>query len=454
VKRYSLHVRLLVGGGAAMLLALLLAWFAMSALFAHHLERRAESELKRHALQLVAGLGAEGKGIGVLSPPVDPRFAIPGSGLYWQVVTPRGIIRSRSLWDQSLREPRRRWQSNDWSIRPDHGPFEPHVYVLERAIAPLEGQGAVLVQVAEEEGSIHAARIEFSQELFAFLALLWLLLMAAAWVQVRLGLAPLFRLRHEVLALKASPQARLSGQHPREVAPLVEAINALIEVRDADVRRARQRAADLAHALKTPLAALAAQRRLLGEGVAGAGEGFDRALASAEASVEAELARALSALVRHAGSGRAARPASVCDRLTAVLERTEKGMRVVIDNDLDPDLMLPLSEEDLTELLGPLLDNAVKFARHRVRASGGRSGHAVEIVIDDDGPGLGAEAAAHAVARGTRLDERGPGYGLGLAIARDLAEATGGTITLERASIGGLSVRLRWSDPGQSVKGR
>src|SRR6201999_1644819 len=144
-------------------------------------------------LQLVAGLCSDWNRVWGVSPPVGPRFSAPGSGLYWQGVTPRGVIRSRSLWDQSLRDHRRNWRTNEWSIYPDHGPFEPHVYIVERAVTPVTGQPAVLVQVAEEEGSIHAARVEFGQELFAFLSLLWLVLMAAAWVQVRLGLGPLVR---------------------------------------------------------------------------------------------------------------------------------------------------------------------------------------------------------------------------------------------------------------------
>jgi signal transduction histidine kinase len=418
----------------------------MTMLFAHHLERRAEIELRRHALQLVAGLDGSAKMVTVVAAPVDPRFAVPGSGLYWQIVTMRGVIRSRSLWDQSLGLPHGTWKSADWSIRSARGPFEQHIYILERAVKPLAGGGTVLVQVAEEEGSIHAARVEFGQELLAFLSLLWLVLVAAAWGQVRLGLSPLTRLRQEVIALRSSPSARLSDQHPIEVAPLVDAINGLIGIREADVRRARQRAADLAHALKTPLAALVAQRRLLGEGCAGAAEGFDRALASAQASVEAELARARAALARHAAAGVTSHPAIVCNRLISVLERTDKGMNTLVDNDLDAGLSLPVGEEDLTELLGPLLDNAVKFARRRVVICGNESEGLVALDIEDDGPGLDADSAERAMARGARLDERGAGHGLGLAIARDLAEATGASISLSRSVLGGLRVRLCWRD--------
>src|SRR3546814_1680213 len=101
---------------------------------------------------------------------------------------------------------------------------------------------------------------DFDTRLALSLGLLWLVLSLAAYAQVSLGLRPLDRLRHELDRLRRSPAARLSGRHPQEILPLTEAINAMAAAREADLGRARRRAADLAHSLKTPLAVVAAQR--------------------------------------------------------------------------------------------------------------------------------------------------------------------------------------------------
>jgi signal transduction histidine kinase len=443
MKRYSLRLRLLAGAWAAILGALIIAWFAMSFLFARHVELRIEGELRRDALQLVAGLGTGPHGIAVLNAPRDARFDAPGSGLYWQVRTANGVIRSRSLWDQALPPPEDA-RSDGWRMRTASGLFERRIYVFEREVKPEADLPPVWVQVAEDEREVHDAREEFGRELAVFLGLLWTVLAAAAWLQVMLGLRPLRSLRTELLQLTHRPSERLTGTHPNEIGPLVDAINGLADAREADVRRARQRAADLAHGLKTPLAALAAQSRLIAEGELRSTDGLDRAIASARASVEAELARARAALSRHSARSTAS-PAFACERLVKVIERTEKGMRIDIERDVPAALCLRIDEDDLTEVLGALIENAVKFARRHVRISAGEEEGQGMVLIEDDGPGMEAEAIERALGRGVRLDEQGSGHGFGLAIARDLTEATGGTIQLGRAEIGGLSIRLRWS---------
>jgi signal transduction histidine kinase len=137
-------------------------------------------------------------------------------------------------------------------------------------------------------------------------------------------------------------------------------------------------------------------------------------------------------------------PASVTRKLVSVLERTEQGTRLEYLVYLPESLRLAVSEEDLTEILGPLLENAVRFARRRVQvASEIRDGRLL-LCVEDDGPGIKASEAAQALKRGTRLDETGGGHGLGLSIARELVEATGGQIALSESRLGGLRVELAW----------
>lgn len=444
----SLRLRLLGGAAVAIFAALALAWLVMTLLFARHIERRVADELTRDARQLVAGLSVDTSGHPMLRQrPSDPRFVTPASGLYWQITTPREAERSRSLWDQSLPGSASA-TADDWQTRQADGPFDKRILLLERVVRPEDSTRDVLVQVAVDMESLEQASDAFGRELALFLALLWLGLSAAAWVQVHLGLRPLTALRRELTALRHNPAARLNARYPGEVQPLTDAINELASAREADLRRARQRAADLAHALKTPLAALAAQSRLVRNGDGAAADGLDRVIAAVGAAVEAELARARAAASRHAGAVSEATPLVVVEQLVAVLERTEKGMRVDYDIALPETLRVAVAADDLSEILGTILENAVRFARRGIRVSGAAEADSVWLRVEDDGPGIAADRAAEALIRGRRLDEAGGGHGMGLAIARELVEATGGEITLGTAETGGLQVELRWARVG------
>ena len=455
MRAYSLRVRLLAGATIAIFAALAIAWVAMTWLFDRQLQRRVEDELRRDALQLASGLTLDSKGsIPPLDGPDDPRFDAPAGGLYWQVSGPGWSQRSRSLWDQVL-PPSADAGATEWRTRFVDSPFGGRLFLLERLIQPEGSKDKALVQLALDEGELRAAGAEFGQTLAVFLFLLWVALSCAGWVQVEMGLRPLSRLRREVALLRSSPAERLRASYPSEVEPLTLAINDLAAAREDDVKRARQRAADLAHGMKTPLAALAAQSRMIRERRAmdpkAAADGLDRAISAAVAAVEGELARARAAATRHMRQDAKGSPAAVATKLISVLERTEKGMRVEYAVDVPESLRLAASEEDLTEILGPLLENAVRFAHRRVQvASKARNGKLL-LCVEDDGPGIKAGEAAQALKRGTRLDETGGGHGLGLAIARELAEATGGQITLGISRLGGLRVELAWDAPHEPV---
>lgn len=443
MKLSSLRLRLLLGGAAAIAIALTIAWVTMGFLFSRHIERQTELDLQRIGLEVVAGVTSTAGKLVMDPAPTDSRLSRPGSGLYWQVSIRNQLVRSRSLWDQTLR-PDDHITGDDWQFGKQVGPFEPRVYIVSRYVRADATLPPVLVQVAIDARPLYLARQAFGRELAVFLFILWLVLATAAWLQVSLGLRPLARLRTDVLRMKSRPGERMTSAYLSEVSPLVEAINDLADTREADVRRARQRAADLAHGMKTPLAALAAQSRLIRGDNSVSTEGLDRAIASATAAVEAELARARAAASRHEEQASETLPQRAIARLISVLERTEKGMRIDFVNEVPADLSIRVDEADLTEIAGALLENATRFSRREVTITGGSAGDAAWIRIEDDGPGMSPEAAEKALARGVRLDERGAGHGLGLAIARELTEATGGTIELSKADAGGLRVELRW----------
>lgn len=443
--RDSLRLRLLAAAALAILAALVLAGAGMSWSFQRHIERREVDALERDGRLIAGGLRVDADGKPATDAvPGDDRYAAAASGLYWQLTTARASAHSESLWDQSL--PASPGAARDaWSARHAPGPFGKSLLIVERSLLPERASEPVLVQVATDDEPLREARREFDRETALSLGLLWIFLLVAAWVQVTLGLRPLTSVRRQIAALRRNPAARIPPVPLREIAPLTDAVNALADAREADLGRARKRAGDLAHSLKTPLAAMAAQsRRARESGASQAADGLDQAVTAMRATIETELARTRAAAAREAGESRAADIETRIEDVISVVERTEAGERIVFEVHVPGDMQVPIAADDLTELLGALIENAARHSRHRVRVSGATDASGSVLRVEDDGPGIGRDAAEIAMARGGRLDEAGPGHGLGLAIVGDLMQATGGTVELGRSPLGGLEARLTW----------
>jgi signal transduction histidine kinase len=133
------------------------------------------------------------------------------------------------------------------------------------------------------------------------------------------------------------------------------------------------------------------------------------------------------------------------ERMVRVLQKLNPQTKLSLS--LPPaEIVFAGEREDLEELLGNLLDNAVKWAKSASMVSVAAvpgSINLFEIVIEDDGPGIPEDSARDVLKRGKRLDETKPGTGLGLAIVADLVNEYGGALALERSGMGGLRVVVR-----------
>jgi signal transduction histidine kinase len=108
---------------------------------------------------------------------------------------------------------------------------------------------------------------------------------------------------------------------------------------------------------------------------------------------------------------------------------------VRFENIIDDHLCVPLDRTDLAEVLGNLIENAARHAARSVRITDGSQ---PSLVVEDDGDGIEPSHLSRVLARGTRLDERGSGAGLGLAIVQDVLDAYGWGLELSRSELGGL----------------
>jgi signal transduction histidine kinase len=440
----SLRLRLVAGGIIAILVALTIAGVGLILLFERHLTRTMADDLDVQLKQLIAGVDIDQTGnLVVTRAPTDPRFADPLSGLYWQVADDRGqLLRSRSLWDMLLRLPADDPSPGEVHHHQAPGPADGYVLIAERRILLTIGDRRVPVRVAiaTDLTRVSAAASAFAKDLVIALGLLGLALIVATSVQVGLGLRPLDALRRGVADIRSGRHHHLPAGVPAEVRPLVEEVNALLDAQEREIERSRSRAADLAHGLKTPLAALAADAARLREcGEKAIAKDIEAVSDAMSRHVDRELARARVRGAVRLRDDHTTALAPLVRSLATTLSRTPFGMRVTFEARIAEDIQVPLDRTDLAEVLGNLLENAARHAAQRVRTS---ASSGASIVIEDDGPGIARSQRPRVLERGSRLDERGDGAGLGLAIVQDVLGAYGWGLELAKSDLGGLKATI------------
>jgi len=212
----------------------------------------------------------------------------------------------------------------------------------------------------------------------------------------------------------------------------------LLAHNEAQAEEARRHAGNLAHALKTPLTVITNAATAHSPDLA---DTVCREALVMRRQVDHHLARARAIGRRAAAHSRV----RVWDSLEAVeraVDRLYEGVTVDIAG--DHQAQVRVERQDLDEMLGNLVENAAKYGGGRVFVTVEPNGPKVDILVEDDGPGIAPEKRGELFTRGARLDTTGkPGTGLGLAIVRDVAEIYGGSVRLEESEdLGGLLARL------------
>lgn len=446
MKTGSLRFRLLVSAFVSISVALVVSGIGLQALFGHHVERQLDAQLETFIGELIGRIEPTGDGgIRLIQGLSDPRFEQPHSGLYWQIQEDahHERLRSRSLWDTVLPLP-----EDELALGVVHqhsltGPGGQSLLVREQQVLafPETAPRRLRIAVGIDRGDVLEAREAFSRDMFPYLLLLGGVLLVATWLQILTGLSPLQHIRRGVLSVHSGEARRLSTGFPEEVQPLIGEINKLLDSRDKAIEDARAWTADLAHGLKTPLAALGADaQRLRSRGFDDMADDLDALAQSMRQRVDRELIRAR---LRSGASGppQSADLNKVIKGLVNTIKRTPSGERIEWQVSVPAVARVDMPPSDLTELLGNLLDNAAKWCSSRVSVDV-QFGERCEITLQEDGPGVAPEQLQVLGQRGVRLDEQVEGTGLGLAIARDIVDTYQGELLLGPSDLGGLKVTL------------
>ena len=436
--------RRMIGVAAAWIAALLLiGGFALDRVLTRSIVDSFDNQLTFVLNSMIASseIGPQGE-VRFSRAPADQRFVEPYSGLYFQISgTGADTFPSRSLWDRRLRvsdlhrdvKPHL-FDSNEFSTG-DH--LEPLRIVERDAILP----GSTVkwrFQVAQSRETIDDQIRRLRSTLIWSFSALGVGLLVLATLQTFYGLWPLRRVQKEVASIRSGEKTRIGQDFPTEIRPLTEEINQLLAHSEAQAEEARRHAGNLAHALKTPLtvitnAATANDPDLVQTVV--------REASVMRRQVDHHLARARAIGRRAAAQSRAIVWKSL-EAVQRAVDRLHEGVTVDIAG--SHQAQVRVERQDLDEMLGNLVENAAKYGGGRVFVTVEPNGKVVDILVEDDGPGIPADKRDELFARGARLDTTGkPGTGLGLAIVRDVAEIYGGSVQLEESEdLGGLLARL------------
>ncbi|MEG3125500.1 sensor histidine kinase [Sphingomonas sp. GB1N7] len=453
----SLRGRLLLIAFASTLAALLFAGFAIGHVLERVVMRSLDDRLDAQIMVLARAVRPDGTLDSARA--IDlPNFGVVGSGWAWRVDGPAGSRTSAAGApdlprvepphpdrDEAARHDRNRRDKlhpRD-DIRPGEieGPAGERLHSRQLVVATPAG--SVTIAASGPRRVVAAPLREAMLPLLASLGILGFGLALATLVQLRFGLRPLGRLRIALADVRAGRLRHVPADQPEELAGVVSELNALIDQNEAGLAAARRHVSNLAHGMKTPLAALALK---LGE------DGRDP-----DGSLSAMVAEVDSRVRHHLGRARAATPAgrsrtrtplapAVAD-LAAVLDRLHADRPVTTDMHIPADLSLAVDPQDLDEMLGNLLDNARRHARTALAVTAASQGSMATIRIEDDGPGLTDAAMRDALVPGQRLDEAGEGYGFGLSIVQELAELNGGTLALARSARAGWGLAVTLTLP-------
>ncbi len=434
----SIKLRLMALSVLWVIGSLTAAAFVLQLLFVTTMERSVRDDLEASMTRLIALIDLQSPGLALTASMPDPRYDTPLGGRYWQILdaSTGESLRSRSLWDVTLPAT----TSDRYTLDHYIGQQDLHLIYLSRTVE-TDGR-PLLISLGEDHEPVHRAASAFQQDVIRLLLILGVVILIAAWLQLWLGLAPLDRVRNAVDQVRQGKLSRLGESFPSEVQPLVDEVNGLLDEREANIQRARQRASDLAHGLKTPLAAL--------HGIAmGLRERSNTADADLIDDLAFEMSRRvdyqmrLSALrPRQAEYGESASINTAILRTITVLKKTGRGEGLNWIAELPKDWEVDIHRQDLIELVGIVLENASKWAASRVTVKTDAVPGGVRLEVADDGPGIPPERLAQLGERGRRFDETVPGTGHGLAIALEILALNNGRIAFEEADGGGLSVRI------------
>ncbi len=435
----SLRQRLSRGLMSVLCIIFVIHWFAADWVIRSVAEKQMANRLTDDGYSLLETLTSlDNDQVGFNSFHISSVYNRPYSGHYYVVKVDEQIQASPSLQNHPL---------DVLPIGPDqsrlyhlsHGPEQQPLLVFGLGLVKFGHR--IVISIAED---LSAVDHDITSIRVAYFGLSLLILCSAIALQswdVKRSLKSLLNVSRELEAISNGRQQRITVDVPIEIKPLVKEINRLLTLVARRLQQSRTATGNLAHALKPPMAMLfrVAEHPVFNE-YPELRQQLQTQTDSMHRCIERELKRARIAGNRQANT--AFNPQEELISLSQLLKNiyAEKPLSIQFTA---PDSPIHADREDMLEILGNLLDNACKWARHTVDIEITLA-DTLNITVADDGPGCSESDAQSLTRRGLRLDESIQGHGLGLAIVFDIVNFYSGDMRIGRGPIlGGFLVKIR-----------
>ena len=437
----SLNQRLSYGLTFSLIVLLSLQWAVISYVFSNFSEKQLMNRLSQDSESLLSGISFNAQGQMLLNPQrVSAVYQRPLSGHYYVISTANERAYSRSLWDNNLTVPVvQTGLAKTFRIR---GPKAQPLLVAVQLYK--KHQQTITIAVAEDLTEVNQALRRF-QWVYGGISLL--ILLALLVIQrriVRHSLQPLQVIQDNLLRIESGEVSRIESLGPTEIAPVIAEFNRLLNMMGNQSRRSREALGNLAHALKTQLTILnqTAEQFTVAENAQFSATIYETTDIMRHI-VERELKRAR--LIGNTLPGRRVNVQEEVTLMVKTLQLMHVAKTPIITYQIDDNIQYVGDQEDFSELLGNLLDNACKWCKQQVhltiQTEPFESGQGMMLMVEDDGAGCELDKLDALTQRGFRLDETIPGSGLGLAIVHDIVESYHGKLTFDQSvQYGGLRV--------------
>lgn len=307
------------------------------------------------------------------------------------------------------------------------------VYSLRFIRNSGSGTTAYYVVMIDSAKRYHAESLNFlyqigQQALLAYLLLTAMLLLTTYW-----SLGSLRVIARQINSIRAGKCEALASDVERELTPLTDSVNQLLENERQQTQRYQHALNDLAHSLKTRLALIQITTRevKLGREIH---DNINEQILTMDQMIQYQLRRAVTGRQRLASKG--TEPVPLIEKLLASLTKVYRHKKLQTHFKFDDDAIFHGEQGDLMELMGNLLDNACKFAISEVKVTVHRHLERLQIEIEDDGPGIEPAKSEQIFQRGVRADSS-PGQGIGLAVVTEIVHSYGGEIRVDESPLGG-----------------